>query len=159
MEGIPSMYYQEGIDLRGDFVKCITFHSAKGLEFPLVYLLEVDQYRIPGYHRDLNKEERKNRLLNERKLLYVAMTRAMNELIITCKKKGYSRFLNDIDPQFIEYEIEEDEEVEIEYIDYEDEEEIEEDIPIDTSYKICPRTKKLWTVCDCEVCRRRRKRI
>jgi len=56
-----------------DSVKVLTMHSSKGLEFPVV--------AIPGLgympHRDFDIHE-------EAKLLYVAMTRAMDKLLLTC---------------------------------------------------------------------------
>ncbi len=66
-----------------DSVKVITMHSSKGLEFPVV--------AIPGLgympHRDYGIHE-------EAKLLYVAMTRAMDQLILTSSKE--SPFVNRI---------------------------------------------------------------
>jgi hypothetical protein len=66
-----------------DSVKLMTFHSSKGLEFPVVFIpfLEVLPYMrddVPG----------------EAKLLYVAMTRAMERLILT--HHGDSRFVSDV---------------------------------------------------------------
>lgn len=62
-------------DPGADSVKVMTMHSSKGLEFPVV--------AIPGLgfmpHRDYDIHE-------EAKLLYVAMTRAMDKLLLTCSK-------------------------------------------------------------------------
>jgi len=64
-------------DPRADSVTVMTMHSSKGLEFPVV--------AIPGLgfmpHRDFDIQE-------EAKLLYVAMTRAMDKLLLTCNKES-----------------------------------------------------------------------
>lgn len=64
-------------DPGADSVKVMTMHSSKGLEFPVV--------AIPGLgfmpHRDYDIHE-------EAKLLYVAMTRAMDKLLLTCSKES-----------------------------------------------------------------------
>lgn len=69
------------LDLKADVVKVITIHSAKGLEFPIVVLAgfaagTYQQPRLPD--DDLYQEL----LTNERKLLYVGMTRAMRGLMV-----------------------------------------------------------------------------
>lgn len=68
------------LDLRADVVKVMTMHSAKGLEFPVVVLAGfVDgTYRLPVSDNDSYEEW----LVNERKLLYVGMTRAMRGLMV-----------------------------------------------------------------------------
>ena len=59
-----------------DTVKFLTMHASKGLEFPVVAIPAMD--RMP--YRDQDPQE-------EAKLLYVAMTRAMERLVITCSRE------------------------------------------------------------------------
>lgn len=74
----------------------MTIHGAKGLEFDNVYLIDIIEDEIPGYNdEDLFLEE-------ERRLLYVGMTRAKNNLTIYSYKKDQgeniksSRFISEI---------------------------------------------------------------
>ena len=63
----------------GARVTLMTLHSAKGLEFPLVFLAGMEEGLFP-HSRTLNSPEE---LEEERRLCYVGMTRAMNTLILT----------------------------------------------------------------------------
>lgn len=84
-----------------DKVNLMTFHSAKGLEFPVCFLVGVEDHIIPH-----EKSLKMTGIEEERRLLYVAITRAMNYLCISMAKersrKGRthgsqpSRFLFDI---------------------------------------------------------------
>lgn len=64
-------------------VNLMTFHSAKGLEFPHCFLVGVEDHIIP--HEKCTSEE------EERRLLYVAITRAMQNLTISMAKKRKRR--------------------------------------------------------------------
>lgn len=85
-----------------DFVKLMTFHAAKGLEFDTVILAGIEEGILPSNHALFNPE----RLEEERRLLYVGITRARERLFITRSKYRYtygqlsdqqpSRFLNEI---------------------------------------------------------------
>ncbi len=78
-----------------DAVSLMSLHASKGLEFPVVFLCGVTQGLIPYVHRDgsCNLEE-------ERRLFYVGMTRAQDELILMTSKEP-SRFLAALPPEFI----------------------------------------------------------
>lgn len=65
-------------------IKLITMHSSKGLEFPVVCVPGV------GYMPNENQE-----LTEEARLMYVAMTRAIDQLIITCHRP--SEFTNRVE--------------------------------------------------------------
>ncbi|EIO4097756.1 TPA: DNA helicase II [Vibrio parahaemolyticus] len=62
-----------------DAVQLMTLHSAKGLEFPLVFMVGVEEGMFPS----LMSAEEAGRLEEERRLCYVGMTRAMQKLYIT----------------------------------------------------------------------------
>ncbi|MDP3724977.1 MAG: ATP-dependent helicase [Nanoarchaeota archaeon] len=65
----------EDVPLRNDAVTLMTAHASKGLEFPVVFVAGVEEGLFP-YERSEDTEE-------ERRLLYVAMTRAKERLYIT----------------------------------------------------------------------------
>ena len=111
-----SHYLQEvslltDLDSEGDEEKpkvtLMTIHSAKGLEFPTVFIVGLEENIFPspmcvGSMRELEEE---------RRLLYVAVTRAEKHCILTCAENRYrygrmefnppSRFLNDFDPALL----------------------------------------------------------
>jgi DNA helicase-2/ATP-dependent DNA helicase PcrA len=71
-----SIYDEEGAEDLGVYL--MTMHQCKGLEFPLVYVVGAEQNVIPYY-----KASTKEQVEEERRLFYVSMTRAMDELVIT----------------------------------------------------------------------------
>lgn len=78
--GIPFCFLKEERDaaaLAADTVKVVTLHASKGLEFPVVAIPGL------GYMPMENQDEQE-----ETKLLYVGMTRAMDELILTASKRA-----------------------------------------------------------------------
>jgi len=95
-------------DAWDDCVQLMTLHSAKGLEFPLVFLCGVEEGLFP-HQRSV---EDPNRLEEERRLCYVGMTRARRNLVITWAERrrlhgqeSYclpSRFLREIPPEHIQ---------------------------------------------------------
>src|SRR5262249_53972513 len=68
----------DGWDERQDCVSVMTLHAAKGLEFPVVYMLAVEQGLLP-HERSLAKDED---VEEERRLRFVGMTRAKQELYL-----------------------------------------------------------------------------
>lgn len=82
-----------------------TMHSAKGLEFDNVYIIGTNEGTIPHEKSyDIEDEDKKNEQIEEeRRLMYVAITRAKNRLCISCpqnkygKKVSISRFINEIE--------------------------------------------------------------
>lgn len=91
-----------------DCVQMMTLHSAKGLEFPVVFLCGMEDGLFP-HQRSLNDI---GGLEEERRLCYVGMTRAMRELVITFAEQRrlhgidsfgqVSRFVGEIPDQLIE---------------------------------------------------------
>lgn len=66
-----------------DAVLMMTMHSAKGLEFPVVFLAGMEDGLFPGF-RAMEREED---MEEERRLCYVAVTRAREELYLTCAER------------------------------------------------------------------------
>ena len=66
-----------------DAVLMMTMHSAKGLEFPIVFLAGMEDGLFPGF-RAMEREED---MEEERRLCYVAVTRAREELYLTCAER------------------------------------------------------------------------
>jgi len=103
-----------------DWIKLMTIHTSKGLEFPYVFLCGVSEGILPSY---MSLMERKGRALEEeRRLTYVAITRAMKGLYIT-ESEGFnyntgtkypSRFLSEIKENLIVEEGQIDEELYLE---------------------------------------------
>ena len=69
----------DGWDENTDHVSVMTMHAAKGLEFPVVYVMAMEQGLLP-HERSLAKDED---VEEERRLCFVGMTRAMRELYLT----------------------------------------------------------------------------
>ena len=69
-----------------DAVILMTFHSAKGLEFPIVFMVGMEEGVFPGY-RSMNED---SEMEEERRLCYVGITRAREQLFMT---GAYSRTL------------------------------------------------------------------
>jgi len=98
---------EEESDTDKDGVTLITFHAAKGLEFPHVFLIGIEEGILP---HDRSKLE--GNLDEERRLFYVGITRAMQTLTIThCANRNKyggsipchpSSFLKDLDQQYVE---------------------------------------------------------
>lgn len=96
-------------DGNDDKVKMMTIHAAKGLEFPYVYVVGLEENLFPSMMSLNDRED----LEEERRLFYVAITRAKHKLhlsyAITRYKFGSlmycepSRFLNEIDKESIEF--------------------------------------------------------
>ena len=95
---------------KADTVSLMTIHSSKGLEFPQVYVVGLEENLFPS-QMSLNS---RSDLEEERRLFYVASTRAENKLtfsyatsrfkfgtLISCEP---SRFLDEIDAQYLELE-------------------------------------------------------
>lgn len=79
----------------GDTLKYTTFHSGKGLEFKVVFIVgATDGQFVPKDNWTLEGAELEEYLNRERRLLYVAMTRARDLLYITSSRGQESRFLS-----------------------------------------------------------------
>jgi DNA helicase-2/ATP-dependent DNA helicase PcrA len=95
-----------------DKVTIMTAHSAKGLEFKNVYITGLEEELFPSRMSSSTREE----LEEERRLFYVALTRAMNKVTLSYAAYRYrwgvpvnavpSRFLREIEPAFLEQPLE-----------------------------------------------------
>ena len=91
-----------------DKVVLMTIHAAKGLEFPTVFVVGLEENIFPSPMCTNSMRE----LEEERRLLYVAITRAEKHCILTCAQNRFrygrmeydtpSRFIHDIDPELLE---------------------------------------------------------
>ncbi len=91
-----------------DCVVMMTMHSAKGLEFPVVFVVGAEEGIFPGVRAIGEPEE----MEEERRLCYVAMTRAKEKLYLTCAGQRMlfgrtssnrpSRFVEEIPPEHLE---------------------------------------------------------
>ncbi len=91
-----------------DKVTLMTIHSAKGLEFPTVFVVGLEENIFPSPMCTNSIRE----LEEERRLLYVAITRAEKHCILTCAQNRFrygrmeydtpSRFIRDIDPELLD---------------------------------------------------------
>jgi DNA helicase-2/ATP-dependent DNA helicase PcrA len=78
LENITLASDVDGWDDKQDLVSVMTLHSSKGLEFPVVYVVAVEQGLLP-HERSLNRPEE---VEEERRLAFVGMTRAKEELYL-----------------------------------------------------------------------------
>ena len=95
-------------DKNADTVSLMTIHSSKGLEFPQVFVVGLEENLFPS-QMSLNA---RSDLEEERRLFYVAVTRAENKLTLSYATSRFkfgtliscepSRFLDEIDAQFLE---------------------------------------------------------
>ncbi len=79
----------DSLDENSDYVALMTIHSAKGLEFPKVFLCGMEDGLFPGYMSIMSDD--KTEVEEERRLCYVAITRAMESLTITSAKQRMIR--------------------------------------------------------------------
>ena len=104
IERVKSELIENKNNQNSDGVIFTTMHSAKGLEFKNVYIIGATEGTIPHEKSyDINDEEKKvNQIEEERRLMYVAITRAEENIYISSpsnkygKKVSKSRFIDDI---------------------------------------------------------------
>ncbi|MBR3489232.1 MAG: UvrD-helicase domain-containing protein [Bacteroidales bacterium] len=95
-------------DKESDKVSMMTIHAAKGLEFPYVYVMGLEENLFPSSLSLFSRQE----LEEERRLFYVAVTRAEKQLVLSYALTRYqygksscqemSRFVEEIDSKYIE---------------------------------------------------------
>ncbi len=97
-----ALYSEREDDNNRDSVKIMTIHAAKGLEFPCVFVIGLNEGTLPNSHAVLPKD-----IEQERRVAYVAFTRAEEELYLSCDnperfnfngdKMDSSRFVKEIE--------------------------------------------------------------
>jgi len=102
--------FDKNIENETDKVSLMTIHLAKGLEFPIVFIVGLEEDLFPSA---LSLSSRSD-LEEERRLFYVALTRAKSMIFISFAQSRYrwgklidsrsSRFLKEIDSKHVEYE-------------------------------------------------------
>ena len=85
---LEQRFGDRGAERRG--VHLLTYHAAKGLEFELVFLPRLEERELPAKQAKTDEQ-----IAEERRLLYVGITRAKRELVVTWVKKP-SRFLEEL---------------------------------------------------------------
>jgi len=109
LQGVSLLTDADTSDTSGDKVTLMTVHSAKGLEFPVVCIVGLEENLFPSGMSIDTREE----VEEERRLFYVALTRARIKIYVSYAVSRYkwgsingcepSRFLEEIDPKFIDY--------------------------------------------------------
>jgi len=79
----------DSLDESSDYVVLMTLHSAKGLEFPEVYLAGMEDGIFPSYMTITADDP--SEIEEERRLCYVGITRAMENLTLTCARRRMMR--------------------------------------------------------------------
>lgn len=102
----------DSVDEESDYVLLMTLHSAKGLEFPNVFLAGMEDGIFPSYMTITGDDP--SELEEERRLCYVGITRAMQHLTLTCARQRMirgevqynkmSRFVKEIPRELISLE-------------------------------------------------------
>lgn len=108
LEGITLSSDLDNMEDEEESVTLMTLHSAKGLEFPVVFLVGMEEGIFPGHQSMMEPKE----LEEERRLCYVGITRAKENLFLTCSKQRtifgstsynpVSRFLQEIPEELLE---------------------------------------------------------
>lgn len=108
LEEVALVSDTDTIDQGVEMAHLMTLHSAKGLEFPVVFIIGVEEGLVP-HSRALNSEEE---MEEERRLIYVGITRAKEQVYLVSAKQRIlfgsfktnlpSRFLDDIPNELVE---------------------------------------------------------
>lgn len=104
----------DSVDMEQDYVVLMTLHSAKGLEFPQVYLAGMEEGLFPSY-LSICSDNPTQEIEEERRLCYVGITRAKERLSVSCARcrmvrgetqfNRVSRFVREIPPELLSTEI------------------------------------------------------
>ena len=112
LENISLISATDNLEEEKDYVKLMTIHNSKGLEFPIVFVVGMEEGLFPGSRAEFDSNE----LEEERRLCYVAITRAEEKLYMTYANsrimygnedwsREASRFIDEIPKELIESNI------------------------------------------------------
>ncbi|OON98690.1 MAG: ATP-dependent DNA helicase PcrA [Epulopiscium sp. Nele67-Bin004] len=115
LEEIALVADVDNYDENSNSIVLMTLHSAKGLEFPVVFLTGLEEGLFPSYMSIKDEEYDDTKLEEERRLAYVGITRAMEKLYLTyatermvygqTKINTPSRFINEIPTEITNREV------------------------------------------------------
>ena len=101
----------DSLEESSNYVILMTLHSAKGLEFPYVYMAGMEEGIFPSY-MSISADNPEEELEEERRLCYVGITRAKRELMLTAARQrmirgqtmynAVSRFIREIPQEYLE---------------------------------------------------------
>ena len=104
--GVPARFFAgRELDLHADVVKVLTLHSAKGLEFPIVVVGGFEPGTYPERAHFEDEDVYLERMRNERRLLYVGMSRAMRGLMVVRNAECAHEALCDLKPDHWHMEV------------------------------------------------------
>ena len=105
-----ALYSETDKEIKSEKVSLMSIHMAKGLEFPIVYVVGLEENLFPSIMSINSREE----IEEERRLFYVAITRAMKKLYLTYSSTRYrygmlkdcekSRFIKEISPAYLDFD-------------------------------------------------------
>ncbi|HHT89510.1 MAG: DNA helicase PcrA [Bacillota bacterium] len=108
LEHVALINEVDSYDAQADAVSMMTLHASKGLEFPVVFIVGMEDGIFPHTRSSLEGEQ----LEEERRLAYVGMTRAEDRLFLTCSRQRtlygatqlnpVSTFVGEISQEFVE---------------------------------------------------------
>lgn len=111
LENVSLVSATDDLDEKREYIKLMTIHNAKGLEFPVVFLVGMEDELFPNSGKVLADDEA---LEEERRICYVAITRAEENLFMSYSASRYiygreeyrsaSRFIEEISERLIERE-------------------------------------------------------
>ena len=90
LNGEEAASEEETEEDEGNYVSLMTLHNAKGLEFPYVFLCGMEEGLFPSF-MSINAENPEPEIEEERRLCYVGITRAMNELYLSAASRRMTR--------------------------------------------------------------------
>ena len=111
LEHVALINEVDSYDTSADAVNMMTLHGSKGLEFPVVFIVGMEEGIFPHARSAFEAEQ----LEEERRLAYVGMTRAEERLFLTCSRQRtlfgttklnpISTFVDEIDPEFLAHQV------------------------------------------------------
>jgi DNA helicase-2/ATP-dependent DNA helicase PcrA len=108
LEHVALINEVDSYDSAADAVNMMTIHGSKGLEFPVVFIVGLEEGIFPHARSSMDTEQ----LEEERRLAYVGMTRACDRLLLTCSRQrtlygatklnAVSTFVDEIGEEFLD---------------------------------------------------------